>query len=85
MSQDLAELGAAGDRAGYEAAFMAYTRMMRFVKGLGYNAFDLMPIAPVIPYAIAAGLGELGRMNRMVNPIFGGNVRIGAVLTVRTS
>ena len=75
------ELGAAGDRAGYEAAFMAYTRMMRFIKGLGYNVFDLMTVGPVIPYAISAGLGELGRMNRMVNPIFGGNVRLGAVLT----
>jgi reductive dehalogenase len=75
------ELGAAGDRAGYEAVFMAYTRMMRFIKGLGYDAFDLMTVAPVIPYAISAGLGELGRMNRLVNPIFGGNVRLGAVLT----
>jgi len=75
------ELSAAGDRAGYEAAFMAYTRMLRFVKGLGYDAFDLMQVAPVIPYAISAGLGELGRMNRLVNPIFGGNVRLGAVLT----
>lgn len=40
-----------------------------------------MPVAPIIPYAISAGLGELGRMNRMVNPLFGGNVRLGAVLT----
>jgi reductive dehalogenase len=75
------ELGAAGDRAGYEAAFMAYTRMMRFIKGLGYDASDFQTVAPVIPYAISAGLGELGRMNRLVNPIFGGNVRLGAVLT----
>ncbi|MBW1849539.1 MAG: reductive dehalogenase, partial [Deltaproteobacteria bacterium] len=81
VDRNWTELGAAGDRAGYEAAFMAYTRMMRFVKGLGYDAFDLMQVAPAIPYAIASGLGELGRMNRMVNPIFGGNVRLGAVLT----
>jgi reductive dehalogenase len=81
VDRNWSELGAAGDRAGYEAAFMAYTRMMRFVKGLGYDAFDLMQVGPAIPYAIAAGLGELGRMNRLVNPIFGGNVRLGAVLT----
>jgi reductive dehalogenase len=81
VDRNLTELGAAGDRAGYEAAFMAYVRMLRFVKGLGYDAFDLMPVAPVIPFAIASGLGELGRMNRLVNPIFGGNVRLGAVLT----
>ena len=78
---NLTELGAAGDRAGYEMAFMAYTRMMRFIKGLGYEAFDLQIMAPIIPYAISAGLGELGRTNRMINPIFGGNVRMGAVLT----
>ena len=81
VNRNLTELGAAGDRAGYEMTFMAYTRMMRFIKGLGYDAFDFQLIAPVIPSAISAGLGELGRMNRMVNPIFGGNVRIGAVLT----
>jgi reductive dehalogenase len=81
VDRNLTELGAAGDRAGYEATFMAYVRMLRFVKGLGYDAFDLMPVAPVIPFAIASGLGELGRMNRLVNPIFGGNVRLGAVLT----
>ena len=81
VNRNLTELGAAGDRAGYEMAFMAYTRMMRFIKGLGYEAFDLQVIAPVIPFAISARLGELGRMNLMVNPIFGGNIRLGAVLT----
>jgi len=81
VGRNLTELGAAGDRSGYEMTFMAYTRMMRFIKGLGYDAFDFQIIAPVIPFAISAGLGELGRMNRLVNPIFGGNVRIGAVLT----
>lgn len=81
VNRNLTEMGAAGDRAGYEMTFMTYTRMMRFIKGLGYDAFDLQVIAPVIPFAISAGLGELGRMNRMVNPIFGGNVKIGAVLT----
>ena len=81
VDRNLTELGAAGDRAGYEMAFMAYTRMMRFIKGLGYEALDLQAIAPVIPFAISAGLGELGRMNRMVNPVFGGNIRLGAVLT----
>lgn len=81
VDRNWTELGAAGDRAGFDAAFTAYTRMLRFIKGLGYQALDLMPVAPVVPYAISAGLGELGRMNRMVNPLFGGNVKLGAVLT----
>lgn len=75
------ELGAAGDRAGYEAAFMATTRLIRFIKGLGYEAFDAQSLLPVIPYAVESGLGELGRMNRMINPIFGGNIRIGSIIT----
>jgi len=36
---------------------------------------------PVIPHAVSSGLGELGRMNRLINPIFGGNVRLGTVIT----
>ncbi len=75
------ELGAAGDRAGYEAAWMATNRMMRFIKGLGYEALEGTVYLPQIPYAITAGLGELGRMNRMINPLFGGNVRIGTIIT----
>ncbi len=75
------ELGAAGDRAGYEAAFMAATRMIRFIRGLGYEAIDAVPFVSQIPHAVASGLGELGRTNRLINPIFGGNVRIGTILT----
>jgi len=81
VDRNFSFLGAAGDRAGYEQTSMAYTRVMRFVRGLGYDAYDLQLTAIATPFAIAAGLGELGRMNRMVNPIFGGNVRIGMVLT----
>lgn len=75
------ELGAAGDRAGYEAAFMATNRMMRFIKGLGYEALEGTVYLPQIPYGIASGLGELGRVNRLINPIFGGNVRLGTIIT----
>jgi reductive dehalogenase len=75
------ELGAAGDRAGYEAFGMATTRLLRFIKGLGYTAIDGISFGPQIPHAIASGLGELGRMNRMINPIFGGNVRLGTIFT----
>jgi len=65
----------------YEAAFMATTRIIRFIKGLGYEAIDAQALVPVIPYAIESGLGELGRMNRMINPIFGGNIRIASIIT----
>ncbi len=81
VDRNSSELGAAGCRAGYEMALMASTRMTRFIKSLGYETFDLQMIAPEIPYAVASGLGELGRMNRMVNPLFGGNVRISSILT----
>jgi reductive dehalogenase len=81
LVRNQSELGAAGDRAAYSRVFSAASNLIRFVKGLGYGTVQMNTISPVIPYAIAAGLGELGRMNRMINPVFGGNVRIEGILT----
>lgn len=81
LVRNQSELGAAGDRAAYSRVFAAANNIIRFIKGLGYGTAQMNPLAPVIPYAIQAGLGELGRMNRMINPLFGGNVRIEGILT----
>ncbi len=81
LIRNQSELGAAGDRAAYGRMMRAGVGMIRFIRGLGYSANPMNAISPVIPYAITAGLGELGRMNRMINPIFGGNVRIECILT----
>lgn len=75
-------LGSAADRSGYEEAHMAEEKLMNFIRGLGYGAFDvhLLGINP-IPFAVMAGMGEMGRMNRVVSPYFGGAVRFALILT----
>lgn len=53
-----------------------------FIRGLGYVAIpSANDTAATIPLAIEAGLGELGRMNRLVTPQFGPMVRLGKIFT----
>jgi reductive dehalogenase len=75
-------LGSAADRTGYEEAQIAEEKLMNFIRGLGYSAVDihLMGINPV-PFALMAGMGEMGRMNRVVSPLFGGTLRFFLILT----
>ncbi len=74
------QLGAAGDRVGASDSFLAMTRIRNFIKGIGYDTVDT-PNMNDVPWAVAAGLGEMGRMNRMISPIFGGNVVLWSFLT----
>ena len=76
------QIGDAADRSGYENRQMALERMINFIKGLGYKA-RVMPgfIPPIIPFALMAGLGEMGRMNRLVSPLYGGALRLETILT----
>lgn len=68
---------------------LAYSRMtflshlmMVFMRTLGYKAFGAgNDIALSIPYAIAAGLGELGRNGLLVTREFGPRVRLCKVFT----
>jgi reductive dehalogenase len=75
-------LGGAADRTGYEEAQIAEEKLMNFIRGIGYSAVDIhmLGINP-IPFAIMAGMGEMGRMNRVVSPYFGGAVRFFIILT----
>ncbi len=75
-------LGSAADRTGYEEAHMAEDKLMNFIHGIGYQAFDLQffGINP-IPFAIMAGMGEMGRTNRLISPYFGGGIRFAMILT----
>jgi epoxyqueuosine reductase len=53
-----------------------------FIRGLGYTALPCAnDTGPSIPLAIEAGLGELGRADKLVNPDFGPLVRICKVFT----
>ncbi|MEW6186639.1 MAG: reductive dehalogenase [Thermodesulfobacteriota bacterium] len=74
-------LGGAADRTGFESTVMARERVKNFIKGIGYGAIDLpLPDNP-IPYAAMAGLGEMGRMNRLISPLYGGAFRMAAIVT----
>jgi reductive dehalogenase len=46
---------------------------------LGYKVTGLA--GPQLAYAVQAGMGELGRMNRMVSPIVGAGTRVTALVT----
>jgi epoxyqueuosine reductase len=76
------QIGDFADRAAYEERQMIWVRTMNFIRGLGYQAVPLPGrFPPVIPFALMAGLGEMGRMNRMVSPYYGGALRIEGILT----
>jgi epoxyqueuosine reductase len=76
------QIGDAADRSGYENRQMVWERMFNFIKGLGYRA-EMMPglMTPTIPFALMAGLGEMGRMNRLVSPLYGGAMRLETIVT----
>lgn len=76
------QIGDAADRAGYENRGMVVERMINFIRGLGYKA-KMIPgfMPPAIPLALMAGLGEMGRTNRLISPLYGGAVRLEAILT----
>ena len=53
--------------------------LRNFIRGLGYRERPLS--GPQIPFAVNAGLGELGRANRMVSPVHGMGGRITTLVT----
>ncbi len=58
------------------------SKLAEFIRGLGYNAIPMGNDTGLsVPMAIDAGLGELGRHGRLVNPIYGSWLRICKVLT----
>ena len=76
------QIGDMADRSGYEDRQIIWLRVMNFIRGLGYQALPLpgnMP--PVVPFGLMAGLGEMGRMNRLISPYYGGALRLEGILT----
>lgn len=63
---------------------ISFTTVMlsEFIRGLGYNAIpSANDTALSIPLAIDAGLGELGRNAKLINPLYGPRCRISKVIT----
>ena len=71
------------------ATGLGYSRMAlvgycvaTFLRELGYRSFALgNDVALSVPYAIAAGMGELGRHGMLITPEFGPRVRLAKVFT----
>ncbi len=60
------------------------SRLAMYLKELGYKSmFDCSEyyLAPLVPLAYDAGLGEIGMCNHLVTKEYGNNVRLGAVFT----
>ena len=73
----------------YATTLTAYSRISfatvmvaEFLRGLGYHAIPSANCTALsIPLAIEAGLGQLGRNAKLINPKFGPRCRIAKVLT----
>jgi reductive dehalogenase len=60
------------------------SRLAMYLKDLGYHAMfnnSEYYLAPLVPLAYDAGLGEIGMVNHIVTKELGNNVRLGAVFT----
>ena len=59
-------------------------RLAMYLKSIGYDAFpnsSEIYLAPLVPLAYDAGLGEIGMSNHLITLEHGDNVRLGAVFT----
>lgn len=67
---------------GYSLCTMVTSTLAEFIRGLGYIAIPMVnDTALSIPIAMEAGLGELGRHNRLITPEFGPCIRLCKVFT----
>ena len=69
-------------RTTYSKISFTTVMLAEFIRGLGYNAIpSANDTALNIPLAIDAGLGELGRNAKLINPLYGPRCRISKVFT----
>jgi reductive dehalogenase len=84
MKRAPTELGSQTTGLSYRRGYEVLTATQEFLRGLGYQCLGStnsngLGIAP--GFAVLAGLGEMGRMNRLVTPEFGPMVRVFKLLT----
>lgn len=75
-------ISSAGSSMGYSRCEFLVAGLAQFIRGLGYVAIpSVNDLGSSVAIAVDAGLGELGRTNRLITPEFGPNVRLCKVLT----
>jgi len=73
---------AAGVWGGYDNMAIVAARVAEFIRGIGWQAIPMGNDTMLsIPLAIDAGVGQFGRICRLVTPELGPNVRLMKVLT----
>jgi len=82
LSRAPTPLGDAASALGYSHSAFVVSSLAVFIRGLGYEAIPCVnDTAQSIPFALDAGIGELGRLNKLVTPEFGAAVRLCKVFT----
>jgi len=87
MSQDLIKtvpsaLSGAATGLGYTYDAIVVIAVAQYIRNLGYRAYaSLNDSSLVIPQALQAGLGEVGRNGLLINPKFGPRFRLGKIFT----
>lgn len=75
-------IGSAATGLGYSDMSAVGYSVATFIRELGYKSFACgNDVSLSIPYAITAGLGELGRNGMLITPEFGPRVRLVKVFT----
>jgi len=87
MDKDGIETSIAGPAAaatgnGYSRMTFTAACLAEFIRGLGYQAIPSGNCTGLsIPFAVDAGLGELGRLGLLITPKYGPRVRLAKVIT----
>jgi len=75
-------ISSAGSSLGYSRCEFLVAGLAQFIRGLGYVAVpSVNDLGSSVAIGVDAGLGELGRTNRLITPEFGPCVRLCKVLT----
>ena len=82
LSRAPSAVGEGATALGYSQCAFTVASLAEFIRGLGYQAIPTVSdTAQCVPFAVDSGLGELGRMNRLLTPEFGPAVRLAKVFT----
>jgi len=75
-------IGSAASSMGYSRCEFLVAGLAEFIRGLGYVAIpSVNDLGSSVAVAVDAGLGELGRTNRVITPEYGPCIRLAKVIT----